>query len=270
MCRLLGVSSSGFYDFLKSGVSQKSVEDTRISGLIRIVHEESDGTYGSRRVMHALRQSYGTMIGRRRVMRLMQNANLQGFTKRLKRRVKQLEDYGLHACDRVNREWNPDQPNQIWVADITQISTWQGPLYLAVVMDVYSRKIVGWSMNNHQRSELVIGALEMAVQTRKPSSNCIHHSDHGSQYTSISFNDRVRSLKLQTSMGRVKTCYDNAVAESFFASLKKECTNRYTFPEYQHAQSQVFTYIETWYNNKRLHSKLGYQSPNNYEKNYAA
>jgi len=191
---------------------------------------------------------------------------LQGLTKRLRRRVRQLEDDGLHAMDLVERDWHPTGPNQLWVADITQVSTWEGPLYLAVVMDVWSRKIVGWAMADNMRAELVVSAMEMAVAKRNPPNGTIHHSDHGAQYTSYTMGKKLRDSGLLASMGRVKTCYDNAVAESFFATLKKDRIHSRSWPTRELLRREVFEYIEGWYNPHRRHSSLGGVSPAKYER----
>ena len=264
ICRCLGVKRKSYYAWVKRERCSRRVEDDRLRALIERIHEESDGTYGSRRMMHELRRR-GEHVGRRRVRRLMSQMALKGVTRKLKRRVYQLECEGLHAVDLVRRNWHPAGPNELWVADITQINTWQGPLYLALVMDVWSRKVVGWSMQPHMKQSLVIEALEMAVARRKPGAGLIHHSDHGSQYTSWAMGATLRDAGILPSMGRVRTCYDNAVAESVFKTLKYERTNRRTYPTLAAAMSDVFEYLEGWYNTRRLHSKLGYMPPAEYE-----
>ena len=205
-------------------------------------------------------------ISRSKVQRLMRLSGLQAAPKRLRRRIRQLADEGLHALDRVRRDWNPDRPNRIWVADITQVSTWQGPLYIAAVMDVFSRRIVGWAMADNMRAELVISAFEMAIANRRPPPGVIHHSDHGSQYTSYAFGKSLRDSKVLASMGRVRTCYDNAVMESFFSNLKKELTSRRSWPTLDELRREVFEYVEGWYNPHRRHSTLGGVSPAEWER----
>lgn len=245
------------------------MEDQRLLPLIEASHEASDGTYGARRIQHDLRDA-GEQVGLDRLWRIMRTRGLSGRVVRLKRRIKQLADDGLHAADLVQREWHPFAPNQLWVADITQINTWEGPLYLAAVMDVYSRRIVGWSMEPHMRADIVVSAFEMALAQRKPGEGLVHHTDHGSQYTSYAFGKALREAKVLPSMGRVRTCADNAVAESFFATLKKDKIHRRSWATRAELRSALFEYIEGWYNTHRRHSKLGYLSPVNFEKHEAA
>ena len=260
----LVVSSSGFYAWLGRGPSFRAIEDRKILDRIRFYYERARETYGARRI-HLDLIDEGIIVGRCRVERLMREAGLQGLTKRLRRRIRQLHDDGLHAMDLVERAWHPKRPNQLWVADITQINTWEGPLYLAAVMDVWSRKIVGWAMADNMRAELVVSAFEMAVATRRPPKGLIHYSDHGSQYTSYSLGKKLRDAGVLASMGRVRTCYDNAVAESFFATLKKDRTNMRSWPTRELLRREVFEYIEGWYNPHRRHSSIGDISPNRWE-----
>jgi putative transposase len=268
-CELLGVSTSGYYAWNERPLSKRATEDLEIVAAIRKAHDESRQTYGYRRIVDEVRDA-GIEVGVRRVRRLMRDYGIAGITRKLRRRIKQLESQGLHAADLVRREWHPIAPNQLWVADITQVATWQGILYVAVVMDVYSRKIVGWSMHKHMRAEIVVEALEMAISQRKPGGLVVHHSDHGSQYTSYTFGKTLRKAGILPSMGRVKTCYDNAVAESFFATLKKDLINRRTWPDIVECRSEIFEYIEAFYNTKRRHSRIGNVSPVAFEQAYAA
>lgn len=228
---------------------------------IREFFARSRETYGSRRIRLDLVDEDGAPVARSRVQRLMRLSGLQGAPKKLRRRIRQLADEGLHALDRVRREWNPDRPNEIWVADITQVSTWQGTLYIAAVMDVFSRRIIGWAMADNMRAELVIDAFEMAVAVRRPPPGLVHHSDHGAQYTSYAFGKTLRESGVLASMGRVRTCYDNAVMESFFSNLKKELTRRRSWPTREILRREVFEWIEGWYNPHRRHSSLGGISP---------
>lgn len=262
---MLGVGKSGYYDWLGRGPSTRELEDRQILERIKFYFERAKETYGARRI-HLDLLDEGIRIGRGRVERLMRENGLQGVTKRLRRRIRQLADDGLHAVDRVRREWHPTAPNQLWVADITQVATWEGPLYIAAVMDVWSRKIVGWSMADHMRAELVVSAFEMAVAARRPPPGLVHHSDHGSQYTSYTFGKKLRDAGVLASMGRVRTCYDNAVAESLFATLKKDRTNRRSWPTRELLRREVFEYIEGWYNPHRRHSSLGGVSPVEWER----
>lgn len=268
MCRLLGVSRSGFYAYKKRKPSRRAVADAALVVQIKAVHDKSVQTYGYRRVQRVLIQ-LGEHVNHKRIQRLMRVNELQGRTPKLKRGIRSVQALGVHAPDRVLRKWNVSAPNLIWVADFTYIRTWEGWAYLAVVMDAYSRRIVGWSLKSHMKTSLVQEALDMAVHRRKPPIGLVHHSDHGSQYTALTFGQTLRKYSIEPSMGRVRTCYDNAVAESFFATLKKELTNRFTWPTRHDLHQAVFEYIETWYNTQRLHSTLGYQSPAKYEQEQA-
>jgi transposase InsO family protein len=264
MCAVLGVSTSGFYDWLKRGVTARELDDQQLLEKIREIFEDSRQTYGYRRVRWQLARN-GVSVNDKRVRRLMRQDGLEGRVPRLRRRVHQIAAEGVHAPDLVRRDWNPTEPNRLWVADITYIRTWQGWLYLAAIMDACSRRIVGWSMQPHMRSELVQDALDMAVARRRPAAGLVHHTDHGSQYTALTFGHELRKHGIEPSMGRVRTCYDNAVAESFFATLKKDLVNRYSWPTRHDAQVAIFEYIEVWYNTQRLHSTLGYKTPAEFE-----
>ena len=265
LCRALRVSASGFYAWLDRGPSARELEDRQILERVRYYFARAKETYGARRI-HMDLLDEGLQIGRCRVERLMRENGLQGITKRLRRRIRQLQDDGLHAMDLVKRAWHPAGPNELWVADITQINTWEGPLYLAAVMDVWSRRIVGWAMADNMRAELVVSAFEMAVSRRRPTPGLVHHSDHGSQYTSYVMGKKLRDAGVLASMGQVRTCYDNAVAESFFATLKKDRTNRRSWPTRELLRSEVFDFIEGWYNPHRRHSSLGGVSPAEWER----
>lgn len=267
MCSLLGVSTSGYYAHFSRPPSQRRLENLALLEIIRNIHEESDATYGHKRV-HAELRHQGIHVSPNRVRRLMRVDGLTGIVKKRRSRAPQVAAEGVHAADLVMRVWHPDSVgaiNVLWVADITYIRTWQGWLYLAVVMDTYSRRIVGWSMQPHMRSELVQDALDMAVDRRRPKPGLVHHSDHGTQYTALTFGHELKKHGIDSSMGRVRTCFDNAVAESFFATLKKERINRYSWPTRHDAQLTLFDYIERWYNVKRRHSTLGYLTPAEYE-----
>jgi putative transposase len=267
MCDLLGVSTSGYYAHFSRGTSQRELENRALLELIREIHKESDGTYGGLRV-HAELRHQGILVSVNRVRRLMRDDGLSGLVKRRRSRAPQVSAQGVHAADLVLREWHPSSVgavNVLWVADITYVKTWQGWLYLAVVMDAFSRRIVGWSMQPHLRTELVQDALDMAVDRRQPKPGLVHHSDHGTQYTALTFGHELKKYGIDPSMGRVRTCYDNAVAESFFATLKKERLNRYSWPTRHDAQLTLFDYIERWYNVRRRHSTLGYLTPAEFE-----
>ena len=267
MCRLLEVSTSGYYAWLKRPRSKRSREDAILTDRIRWIYLRSRSTYGAPRVYEELRDE-GVRVGRKRVARLMRAAGLQGVSRRKRVRTTIRKPGVRPAPDLVKRDFTADHPDQLWVADITYIRTWAGFLYLAVVMDAYSRRIIGWSMANHLKAELVIDALQMAVQQRRPE-GVVHHSDQGSQYTSLAFGKRCREANVRPSMGSVGDCYDNALCESFFATLECELLNRHRFRSRDQAGRAVFEFIEGWYNPYRRHSSIGYASPVRYEREYA-
>lgn len=260
----MGLKKSRYYAWRGRGPTDSELDDAYLADRIHVLWKKSAETYGYRRIKHQLARE-GLYVNDKRVRRLMRLCGIQGHVPRMKRRVYQVEAVGVHAPDLVRRDWNPTEPNLLWVADITYIRTWQGWLYLAVIMDACSRRIVGWSMQPHMRTELVQHALDMAVARRRPAAGLVHHTDHGSQYTALTFGAELRKHDIEASMGRVRTCYDNAVAESFFATLKKDLINRYSWPTRLDAQQAIFDFIERWYNNERLHSTLGYLTPAEYE-----
>ncbi len=263
MCRVLEVSTSGYYAWLKRGPSKRACEDARLSVRIEEIHRESDGTYGSPRVHAELTLADGESLGTKRVARLMAENGVRGVCRR-KYRVTTVRDGSRPAPDLVDRDFTATEPNELWVADITAIPTWAGFLYLAVALDVFSRRIVGWSMASHMRTELVLNALAMALESRRPS-HVIHHSDQGSQYTSIAFGQGCCNAGVRPSMGSVGDCYDNAMCESFFATLECELIDRRVLKTQAEAQHAVFEFIEGWYNPRRRHSSLGYLSPVEFE-----
>jgi len=268
MCRALGVSPSGYYAWRIRPPSRRAQQDAELLGAVRAAHEGSDGIYGAPRVHEELLEQ-GTLVGRKRIARLMRSAGLQGVSRRKWYRTTVRDQRHRPAPDLVERRFSADGPDRLWVADITYIPTWSGFLFLAVVLDVWSRRIVGWSMATHLRTELVLEALEMAVRQRQPSS-VIHHSDQGCQYTSIAFGQRCRQAGVRPSMGSVGDCFDNAMCESFFASLECELLDRYRFHTQVEARLKVFRYIEGFYNPRRRHSSLAYLSPINYERRHRA
>jgi len=233
---------------------------------IRQVHENSRGTYGSPRI-HAALQAEGIQIGKKRVARLMKEASLRGASRRKRPSTTVRVDTGRPVPDLVDRDFTASGPDELWVADITYVPTQEGYLYLAVVIDAYSRKVVGWEMAGHLRSELVLEALDMATEQRDPEET-VHHSDQGCQYTALAFGERCKAEGVRPSMGSVGDCYDNALCESFFATLECELIERDTFASRSDARLSVFEFIEGWYNPDRLHSGIGYQSPNRYEEEY--
>ena len=267
MCRVLGVSPSGYYAWVKRPACARAVRDAALTARIRVAHAASKGTYGAPRLQFDLVEA-GIRAGRKRVARLMRNAGLAGVSRR-KHIVTTVRDGARQAPDLVDRNFTADQPNMLWVADITYIPTWAGFLYLAVVLDAFSRRIVGWSMATSLHTQVVLDALDMALWQRRPS-GVIHHSDQGSQYTSIEFGKRCREAGVRPSMGSVGDAYDNAMAESFFATLECELLDRRRFKTQAEARMAVFEFIEGFYNPRRRHSSLGYLSPIAFEHRYAA
>ena len=232
--------------------------------MIRRIHEDSRATYGMPRV-HAELVAGGCRVGRKRVARLMRESGLAGVSRRRGTRTTRGDRSQQAAPDRVERQFRADAPNRIWVADITYVPTWSGFIYLAIVLDVFSRKVVGWAMANHLRTELVLGALNMAIGQRRPEA-VVHHSDKGAQYTSLAFGNRCREMGVLTSTGSAGDCFDNAMAESFFATLECELIDRRSFRTQAEARMALFEFLEGWYNTKRRHSALGYLSPNDFER----
>lgn len=267
LCRVLRVSASGFYAWRDRAPSRRSIDNAVLTEKIRSAHAESDATYGMPRVRAEL-MGQGMTVSRKRVARLMRQAGLRGVSRRRGFVVTTRRDERLRpAPDLVQRSFRADGPNRLWVADMTYIPTWVGFIYLAVVLDVWSRRVVGWSIGEHMTSDLVLAALNMALQQRRPTS-VIHHSDQGSQYTSLAFGNRCREMGVRPSMGSVGDAYDNAMAESFFASLECELIERRRFKTRTEARLAVFSWIEGWYNPRRRHSALGYLSPMNFERKH--
>lgn len=262
MCRVLRVSTSGYYAWRKRQLSKRAVEDVVLTVQIQAIHAESDGTYGVPRI-HAELEAKGIHIARKRVARLMRQRGLRGVSRRRPFVTTRRSDREP-APDLVQRQFTADGPDRLWVADITYVPTWSGFLFLAVVLDAWSRRIVGWAMQAHLRTELVLEALQMAIRQRQPQA-VIHHSDQGSQYTSLEFGRRCREAAIRPSMGSVGDCFDNAMCESFFASLECELIDRRTFRTRAEARLAIFEFIEGWYNIRRRHSALGYVSPAEFE-----
>jgi putative transposase len=265
LCRVLQVSRSGFHAWEKRAPSARHLQDARLSEQVKAVHAESRQTYGTRRIHAALRHR-GVRVSRKRVERLMRAFGLSGLVARRYRRTT-IRLPGVRAADDlVGRRFAPTTANELWCADIKYVRSWQGFLYLAAVMDCYSRRIVGWSMRDGLAAELVVDALEMAIARRRPAPGLVHHSDQGSQYVSLRFGERCREIGIHRSMGSKGDAFDNAVAESFFATLEKDLLRRRSFATRQDARTAVFDYIESFYNPVRLHSTLGYRSPAEYER----
>jgi putative transposase len=259
MCRVLGVSASGYYAWEKRAVSARAREDGPLLDQIRAFHRLSRGTYGAPRIHRDLRAA-GVRVGRKRVARLLKHAGLQGVSRRKWPVTTTRATDARPAPDLVQRQFSATGPNQLWVADITYIPTGSGTLYLAVVLDVWSRRVIGWAMETHLRTSLVLTALDMAIEQRRPE-RVIHHSDQGCQYTAIGFGLRCRAAGVRPSMGSVGDCYDNAMCESFFATLECELLARVTLRSPANARLVVFEFIEGWYNARRRHSALDYESP---------
>jgi putative transposase len=271
MCRVLGVSTSGYYAWRKRGPSERALEDAALRERIRASHERSRGTYGAPRIHRDLREDEEDprKVGRKRVARLMRADGLRGVCRRKRRKTTSRDRGARPAPDLVDRNFVASAPDQVWVADITYIPTWSGFLFLAVVVDVFSRRVVGWAMASHLRTELVLEALNMALWNRRPMS-VIHHSDQGCQYTSFAFGKRCRQAGVKPSMGSVGDCYDNALCESFFATLECELLERRSFRTQAEGRLAVFEFIEGWYNPHRRHSALDYLSPISYERRHEA
>ena len=264
MCRALGVSTSGYYAWRDRSPSRRARADAGLLKRITAFHTRSRRTYGVPRI-HADLADEGHRVGRKRVARLMRAAGLAGVSRRRWVKTTQRDKDARQAPDLVSRAFTAETLDRLWVADITYIPTWAGFLYLAVVLDVCSRRIVGWSMATHLRTELVLEALDMAIWQRRPT-QVIHHSDQGTQYTSIAFGQRCREVGVEPSMGSVGDCFDNAMAESFFATLECELLDRRSFRTQAEAKMAVFEYLEGWYNPHRRHSALGYLSPAQFER----
>jgi putative transposase len=268
MCRALKVSKSGFYCWRDRAPSARAQADALLSEKIIRIHRDSHETYGAPRIHFELR-ALGVRCARKRVARLMREAGLFGCggrRKKVRTTLRSRTERIPPAPDLVKRNFTPEAPDRLWVADITYVRTWEGWLYLSFVLDTYSRKIVGWSMANHLRTELVLDALNMAIYNRRPAAGLIHHSDRGSQYTSVEFGSRLREEGLLPSMGSVADAYDNSMAESFVSTLKRELIHRHSWPNRQSARTAIFEYIEGFYNTRRRHSALGHLSPAEYEK----
>ena len=263
---MLGVSRGGYYAWLRREPSERAKENHVVLGAIREVYADSRKAYGSPRV-HAELKRRGFGWGQNRVAKLMKWAGIRALRQYYyKRHTLALTGHGrLETPNLVNQNFEVKRPNRIWASDITQFRIGSGWLYLAVVMDLYSRRIIGWSMKTTLREELAIDALEMAVQTRGEETPRIHHSDQGSQYSSRGFLAKLKEYRIKSSMNQRGSCYDNAVVESFFKTLKAELVRTVRFDRLDDTRSKLFEFIEVFYNRKRLHSSLGYQSPVEFE-----
>lgn len=274
MCKVLKVSRSAYYRWLGSGPSEREVENNTLVEQIRLIHQESNGIYGSPRITAKLREK-GHKVSQKRVARLMKK---QGIKSTIRRRWKQTTDSkhkqpiseNLLAKDKAtNKNISIDRPDQVWVSDITYVPTNEGWLYLTVIIDLFDRQVVGYSISHRLfTKDTVVPAWRMAVRNRKPAHGLIFHSDRGSQYASVLFRNHFKNARVKQSMSGKGNCYDNAVAESFFKTLKAEEVYRKTYQTRKEAEMALFHFIEIWYNRKRLHSSLGYRTPEEYNKEY--
>lgn len=267
MCQLLGVTRSGYYAWQPDQVSPHQLENQVLVEQIRVEYKTSRQTYGSPRIWMRL-LGLGVACGRHRVARLMRREGIRPPKRHRKYPVTTQRQPGvIPAPNRLNQDFSATTANTKWVSDFTYIDTAEGWLYLAIILDLFSRKVVGWAMSEHMNTALVETALRMALQTRQPDGTLLHHSDQGSQYTSAAYQSTLANRNIQLSMSRVGNCYDNAVAESFFGTLKAECVIS-QFATQALARTTIFEYIEVWYNRQRLHSTLGYLSPVEFEQHH--
>ena len=269
LCRVLGVGRTSFHDWQRRPPSERALFDAFLTDKIKHIHAASRGTYGSPRMHAELRLEHGIRVGRKRVERLMGQAGLEGIPVPRKARTTVRVEGVRCAPDLVERDFSAIAPDRLWCADITYLPTWEGWLYLASVIDCFSRMIVGWCMRSHMRLELVERALDMGVARRRPGPGLIHHSDHGSQYTAVIFGQRCEQLGLEVSMGSIGDCYDNAVCEAFHATLKRELVHRRPWPTRAELKTAVFEYVEGFYNTTRRHSTIAHLSPAQYEEERA-
>jgi len=267
MCKVLSVSASGYYAWQTRPVSQQAQANEKLLPMIRAIHSRSRKTYGSPRV-HAELIADGLKVGKNRIARLMRRENLRGQRKKKQPRTTNSQHSHPVAPNRLNREFQASRPNEKWLADITYIPTAEGWLYLAVVLDLFSRKIVGWAFAATLESNLVEQAFCMAVQNRTTITGLLHHSDRGSQYAGDPYQRLLSDQQIQVSMSRTGNCYDNAPMESFFSTLKCEHVHFQNYRTRQEAQTDIFAYILGFYNRQRRHSSLGYLSPEEFERRY--
>jgi putative transposase len=267
LCRAAGVSTSGFYAWRARKPSTRATADAALTTQICAIHERARGTYGVPRV-HAELAADGVCIGKKRVARLMRRATLVGSSPRKAKFTTVRDPAAKPSADLVRREFTASSPDKLWVADITYVPTWAGFLYLAVVLDVWSRRVVGWAMSTTLHTQVVLDAMNMAITQRQPR-EVVHHSDHGCQYTSIAFGLRCKEAGVRPSMGTVGDAFDNAMCESFFGTLECELLDRRRFRSHAEARMAVFDYVDGFYNPRRRHSALDYLSPIDYERAHA-
>lgn len=268
MCHTLGVSASGYYAWFNRAPSKRKQHDIQLGDRIEAIHRRSRSTYGRPRIKAELKDE-GITLSNDRLARLMNERNLVGASRRKGIRTTVRDRDARPVPDLVDRKFVADAPNKLWVADITYIPTYSGFLFLAVVLDAFSRRVVGYAMSSNMKTQLVLDALNMAIERRRPD-GVIHHSDQGTQYTSIAFGSRCREAGVRPSMGSIGDCYDNAMCESFNATLECELLDRNRFRTHKEAELAIFDFIEGWYNRHRRHSALGYRSPAVYERETAA
>ena len=267
MCRVLRASKAGYYAWRQRDSSQREKRDKEIAKSIREIHQRSRKTYGSPRIHRALRKK-GVLCGRKRVARIMRELRVKGIQRKRFRRTTNSKHEHPIAPNVLNRQFDPQKiaaPDVAWAGDITYIWTSEGWLYLAVILDLFSRRVIGWSMRHSMEAELALDALQMAINQRRPASGIVHHTDRGVQYACGDYRKLLTKNKMICSMSRKGDCWDNAVSESFFASLKGELIERQVWETREQARAAVFEYIEVWYNRERLHSSLDYNSPASYE-----
>jgi putative transposase len=269
LCRVLEVTRGGFYAWVGRAPSLSSRRDEQLLVHVRDAHRQSRGTYGSTRVRRELVMGRGFTVGRRRIARLMRLDGLAGcHPKRFRKTTDSAHPHPI-APNVVARRFTATAPNQLWVTDITYVRTWEGWLYLAAIIDVFSRRVVGWAMADHLRTELILDALAMALGERLPGVGLVHHSDRGCQYASGEYRKMLKARGIVCSMSRRGNCWDNAMAESFFATLKNELVHRQPWPTRRQARSAIAEYLACFYNSHRRHSALGYMSPMEYENIHA-
>jgi transposase InsO family protein len=267
MCRMLGVSRQGFYQWRNRPPSRRALDDAALTERIRKIHTGHGGRVGVRRVHDELARA-GVVCSHKRTHRLMRAAELRSVHPKPYKRTTLPDRFDPSLADLLRRDFAPTAPDLAWVGDITYVKTWQGWAYLATVIDCYSRRVVGWALAAHMRTDLIIDALHMAIIHRNPPPGVIFHSDRGAQYTSAEFREFCRANGVRPSVGRTGICYDNAVAESFFATIKKELIHIRPWPTIDKLQAAVFEYIESYYNRRRRHSTIGYDTPIEYELKY--
>ena len=265
LARVLGVSRSGYHAWRSRRPSARALTDAALGERIEAIHSATNGIYGAPRIHAELADAHAIHVGRKRVARLMRELGIEGVAAERRPTGRPSGMEAPAAPDRVKRIFTATAPNQLWVADITYVPTWEGWLFLAVVIDAFSRRCVGWSMRDDLKADLVVDALGMAVTRRRPAEGVVHHSDRGSQYASLAFGATLRDSGVLASMGSRGDAYDNAAAESFMATIKKELIYRNRFKSRNAARLAIFDYIERFYNPLRRHSTLGQKSPIDYE-----